>query len=119
MPKALSFQCLCNDGQFMGSYGDFFRHRLHILSYLLGMCELCCRRGGGLFLIRSIANRFSASLCARLASLGAYWGFISLEACSPEAVKASNVLMCRSSCLRDSSGSTLGLLTLQCSQRSL
>ena len=103
----------------MGSYGDFFRRRLRILPHLLGMYELWCRRGCGLFLIRSIANRFSASLCARLASLGAYWGFISLEACSPEAAKASNVLICRSSCLRDNSGSTLELLTLQCFQRSL
>ena len=54
----------------MGSYGDFFRPR-YILSHLLGMYELCCRRGGGLSLISSIANRFSASRCARLASLGA------------------------------------------------
>ena len=55
----------------MGSYGDFFRHGLRILSHLGSMYELCCPRGCGLFLIRSIVNRFSASLCARLASLGA------------------------------------------------
>ena len=64
-------------------------------------------------IISCIANWFSASRWARLASLGPYCGSISLAACTPLAVKASNVLMCRSSCFRDSSGNTLALYSRQ------